>query len=125
MNFIPDNSDRLMNFNDYYSVKARIDGIDVNSGTIIEIKTKSNIDHSITTMELKDRIQCLVYMKISGLSKCLLVESDSNGQMKIFRIFFDESEFLNRIDNGLIHFVNKYRNLSEHEFYKLICKYSK
>ena len=114
-----------MNFNDFYSIKARIDGIDTNSGTIIEIKTKSNIDHSCTTMELRDRIQCLVYMKISGFNKCLLVESDSNGKMKMFKIDFDEIEFINRIDNGLVNFVNKYRNLSEHDFYKLICKYLK
>ena len=112
-----------MEFNGLYAIKGRIDGIDLNSRTIIEIKTKSKVDHLSATMELRERIQCLAYMKLSGMIRALFVETDPNGIMKIIKIDYEETEFLDRIDKGLSHFSNKYRNLNENEFTKLIHKY--
>lgn len=108
-----------------YIIKGRVDGIDTQSNTLIEIKTRSKVDHTSNTMELRDRIQCLAYMKLTSYSSAFLVENDSNGELRLFRIEYDEIEFTNRIHLGLIHFVNKYRNISENEFLKLIYKYYK
>ncbi len=60
---------------DTFIIRARCDGIDLNSRQIIEIKTKAKVDHKSNTMELKERVQCLTMMKLSGTcfkynSKC-------------------------------------------------------
>ena len=64
-------------------------------------------------------------MKLSGFLSALLVENDRNGEVKIIKIEFDENEFEKRIHLGLVDFVNKYRNMSENDFFKLISKYYK
>ena len=54
-----------MNF-DTFIIRARCDGVDLNGRKIIEIKTKIKVDHESNTMELKERVQCLTMMKLSG-----------------------------------------------------------
>ena len=110
---------------DKFIICGEVDGIDTGTNTILEIKTKKYINFSNSVIELRERLQCLSYMKILKCSKCLLVHSGPNGIYRKFWINFDENEFNQRIESRLDAISTKYRNISKDDFEKLVKKYKK
>ena len=122
MNFVQEKSLKTMNFG-YFRLCGIIDGIDTEKKTLIEVKTRNFIDVHKRTINLKDKLQCLAYLKLTGCERCLLVESGPKGQQTKFYIDWDESEFEERIVDRLRRFVSKYRSMKESEFRIRIRKY--
>lgn len=119
-NFITCNKNNVIELENYF-LSGRPDGIDKESNSVIEIKTKSN---SCKNISLNDRIQCMAYLKLTNCDKCYLVMSDPESFHSIFKFRFDPNEFETEISKKINYFVNKYRNLSKNEFFKMIKKFN-
>ena len=122
MNFVQEKSLKTIDFK-YFSICGRIDGIDAEKKTLIEVKTRKSIEVHKRTINLKDKLQCLAYLKLTGCERCLFVESGPKGQQNKFCIDWDEREFEDRIIKPLRSFVIKYRNMKEREFRIRLKKY--
>lgn len=59
-----------------YSLSGSIDGIIERDGCIVEIKNRVTPESDIVNKA--DKIQCLIYLKLTGYKKCLLVEHFPN-----------------------------------------------
>lgn len=121
MNFVQDKELKFFDFG-FFKICGIIDGIDVEKQTLIEVKTR-NIISTNNTISLKERIQCLCYMKLTNCHKCLLVESGPDGSQNIIKIAYDDIEFEDRVLNKLRDFVIKYREMDANEFKKSVDKY--
>ena len=119
-NFVVCNKNNIIELENYF-LSGRPDGIDKESNSVIEIKTRSI---SIKTIALNDRIQCMAYLKLTNCDKCYLVMSDPASFHSIFKFRFDPSEFETEISQKINHFVHKCRNLSKSEFVKMARKYN-
>lgn len=102
-----------------YKLLGIPDGIDNKKKMIIEIKTKN----SIQPVSNNERLQCLSYLKIMEYHKCLLVQSDQNGEQDITEILNDHQQFTDEIFIKLKNFVDKYRNMTEEEFLEKLYFY--
>jgi len=122
MNFVQDKTLRTMNFG-FYTLCGIVDGIDEAKRTLIEVKTRNSVDVNKRTINLKDRLQCLAYLKLTNCERCLLVESGPKGQQNKHFIEWNENEFEDRIASRLREFVIKYRNMKESEFRIKVRKY--
>ena len=110
--------------NALFKICGIVDGIDAQKQTIIEVKTKSRLSASLSGVSLKERVQCMCYMSLTGCDKCILVESGPCGEQNVFHIVMDVNEFECIVLDKLRRFVNKYRNMDEDEFKRLVLKYS-
>lgn len=122
MSFVQDKTLRTMDFG-FYRLCGIVDGIDEAKKTLIEVKTRNSVDLNKKTINLRDRLQCLAYLKLTSCERCLLVESGPNGQQNKFFIEWDEDEFEERIASRLRQFVIKYRTMKESEFRVKVRKY--
>ncbi|RNA14546.1 hypothetical protein BpHYR1_003737 [Brachionus plicatilis] len=117
-NFLHNKNTQEIDFG-FCILKGKPDGIDSQKNSIIEVKSKN----SIQPVSEKERLQCLSYLRILKFQTCLLVQSDRNGEKKIFNIFRDDQEFTERIYYKLKDFVTKYRNMTEEEFLEKLFIY--
>lgn len=106
-----------------FSLCGRVDAIDRSAQTVLEIKTKGNIDFKNRAMEIGERLQCLSYMHLTKMPKCILLHSGSDGNYITFPIEFDQKEFFERIETKLNAIAVKYQNISKDEFVRLVKKY--
>jgi hypothetical protein len=88
--FVPD-----YNHNDLFTVKGRVDGMDLERRMLVEIKTRWNFSLNKNTVSLADHVQVLVYMKLFDCSSCLFVECGPNGRqgLKETMIKYDAEQF--------------------------------
>ena len=122
VNFVQDKTLKSMDFG-FYRLCGIVDGIDESKRMIIEVKTRNLVDVTKRTINLRDRLQCMAYLKLTGCERCLLVESGPNGQQNKFVIEWNEEEYENRIASRLRQFVIKFRNMRESEFRMKVRKY--
>jgi hypothetical protein len=123
MNFVKNNKTYRHDF-EFFDLIGIIDGIDESKKMIAEIKTRKNtLDKNKKTISNKERIQALCYMKLTGATKCLFVESDCNGEQKLETIEYDEAEFNKYVHNKLLEFTKIHRELTEKDFKELASKY--
>lgn len=111
------------NYGDYY-LSGRVDAIDRRSETVLEVKTRSFIDHSKSKVRLYDMVQCLCYMKLVEYGKCLLVESDARGDKRISEICFNEAEFNELVHLKLVDFIRRVGLISESNFVNMLRRNS-
>lgn len=121
--FIQDKALKSTDFG-LFKICGILDGVDWKKRTIIEVKTRNFIFKDKKTISLREKLQCLCYMKLNECDKCILVESDSNGEHNMIKIDWDEQEFEERVLSKLRDFVIKYRTIEEEEFKSKVCKYS-
>lgn len=84
-----------------------IDG--VKDGKIVEIKNRQN--RLFGRVPEYERVQCIVYMKLTGAQQCTLIEN-FNGNSNSHEITFDESEW-GRLYPDILSFaheLNEYQN---------------
>lgn len=124
MNFVKDSSLIILeDVEGYFKLSGIPDGIDNRNNTIIEVKTRENVDLRKRRVELSDRLQCLAYLKLTSCKRCLLVVSGPDGRQNRFDIEWSEREFERRIASRLRELVKKYRCMSEREFSMKVKKY--
>ena len=68
--------------NGSFEVVGKVDGLDKSRATLLEIKTRSNLE-SESEIPLKDRVQVMFYMRMLNLRYCVLVECGPNGKESI------------------------------------------
>jgi hypothetical protein len=128
-NFEKDKRRKTVDFG-LFKVVGIVDGIDRESGKILEIKTRkslnkkdpNNNDEKVTISN-KERKQAMVYMKMHECKSCLFVEVGQDGRLKESIIEWDEDEFNNEIRAKLEDFCHFARQLSQDEFKTLIEKH--
>lgn len=105
-----------------FKIHGIIDGIDDLKRTVIEVKSRNKFDSNKCTINEKEKIQSLVYMKLFDCNKCLLVESGPDGQQKIEEIEWDEKKFNRVVLNKLEKFTSYARGLTKEDLDDLISK---
>lgn len=115
LNFIQDKQLKVQDFG-YFRLCGVADGLDEARNMLIEVKTRKFMMPNKETIALRDKLQCLCYMKLYSCKYCLLVESGPDGKLNKYQINWDEDEFETRIYERLKNFVLKYRNIKESEF---------
>jgi hypothetical protein len=122
-NFVQDKELKWADF-ELFKICGIPDGIDLERQTVVEVKTRYFIDIAKKSpVCLRERVQCLSYLKLTNCKLCLLVESGPNGEQNVHRIEWDEDEFVSRVVDKLSDFVCKYRRMSEQEFCQIAKKY--
>jgi hypothetical protein len=118
MNFVKTEQTESKDFEKFY-INGIVDGLDRNSETIIEIKTRKEYKGLV-----KDRNQTLVYLKLFKCKECWYVENIPSGEQRITKIQWDdktEEEFEKNIVSKLEEFCDFIKNsLSKSEFFKLL-----
>lgn len=78
MNFVQDKTLKTVDLG-IFKLCGIVDGIDESKKILIEVKTRKYVDMNKKTIDLKDKLQCLTYMKLTNCERCLLVVSGPSG----------------------------------------------
>jgi hypothetical protein len=122
MNFVQKKSLLKKNFNSF-RICGIVDGMDCDKRILIEVKTRNRLRRTVENLSPLEMIQCMCYMNLTGCKKCYLVESDPSGEQNVFQLEYDDVEFEEKVLSPLRKFANKYREMTELEFRRLIGKY--
>lgn len=104
-----------------FSIVGIIDGVCKESKTILEIKTRKELEKA--SVSVKEKRQALTYMKMHECTSCLFVELGPNGNFQHTVIEWDEEEFNNNVIKRLEEFVKYARSLSVQDFKVLMEKH--
>jgi hypothetical protein len=101
---------------DHYTICGKVDGIIADEKCIIEIKNRIA---PLKEVPLYDKIQCLVYLKLTGYEKCLLVECFPNQSKRETLIEYSADE-LDRIIQKLVEVVEIIRKFDRNDVKRMI-----
>jgi hypothetical protein len=121
-NFVKMNDLRSADFG-LFKICGIPDGVDSERSTVVEVKTRHYVDLAKKTVCLRERVQCLCYLKLTSCKVCLLVESGPSGEQNVHVIEWDDDEFETVVVDKLSEFVLKYRKINEVEFSQIAKKY--
>ena len=98
-----------------FQICGIIDGIDHESRTILEVKTRTKLNFDKNTISSREKIQSMCYMRLFDCEQCYFIEAGPEGVYKSETIRWDKNEFDN-ILKKLEAFTNEARNLTRYEF---------
>ena len=119
-------SSREFHEKDYGSFKIRglFDGIDAKNSTILEVKSLNKTSLESYMPNRRQKIQMLAYMDLYACSKCLFICVKSNGDLVLKEILWNEREFKSLVQEKLVEFTSRIREMTERDFINLmiLCK---
>lgn len=105
---------------DLYTLSGKVDGIDEDKKCVIEIKNRIKYMEQVPYYDI---IQCIVYMKLTDLKQCLLVECFPDKTTRKTTIEWNQDKF-DSINDELCKLVCKIRKLTRREISELIKQYN-
>jgi hypothetical protein len=102
-----------------FIISGKVDGIDASQSRVIEIKNRTRF---MSEPPHYDKIQCLIYMVLTEMKSCLLVEHFPDGQIRETQLDFNEEQF-NEIYDKLEQLTFKIRCLTKNGLAELIAQH--
>lgn len=103
----------------HFILSGKVDGIDERESRIIEVKNRTRFMHE---PPIYDKIQCLIYMVLTDMKSCLLVEHFPDGDIRKTQLDFDQKEF-NEIHDKLVEITLRIRGLTKDSLAELIVQH--